>query len=310
MRYSRAVRAQVWAMLRGCTSVVFVLPLLIGAALQACSQDKAQALAGTWMEVDGTDYAIVRPTEEGWIFEDDGGRYPAVYEGGVLKISTGLGEVTGIYDSETGMMLLRVGTREMDFKRADCSGFLTGRYLEKRGYGRFYFGEDCTFKQGDYYEEVRSWGAYDVKDSSIALHLASEGEPTVALTGQIRNGEIGIEDFVLVREGTEAYAEAVDREKALLQESKDKAYSAAMKSDLRNLAREQEGYLAGHGIYASTLDQLLEYDASAGVTVTISNASRTAWEATASHTGTTRTCTIAVGSTLRTGMTERVPYCR
>ena len=260
-------------------------------ALSGCGKDNAQALAGTWMQVDGTDYAIVRPTEEGWIFEDESGRYPAVYEGGMLKFSILLGEVTVIYDSEAGTMLLRVGTREMDFKRADCSKFPTGQYLSKGGERRFYFGEDCTFKQTDLKEEeVLSRGAYDVRDSSIALHFASE----MAQTWQVRNGEIGIGDFVFVREGTEAYAEAVDRGNALPRQ-RDAVYIAAMKTDLRFLVMAEEAYFSDYTTYTSS-GAAANYYTSAGVTVviTVTAGPPVSYHGIATHTGTTTSCAIYI----------------
>lgn len=50
--------------------------------------------------------------------------------------------------------------------------------------------------------------------------------------------------------------------------SKEKAYVAAMKSDLRNLTSAQEQQLAEHGVYAASLSAL-EFYVSAGVTISI-----------------------------------------
>ena len=77
--------------------------------------------------------------------------------------------------------------------------------------------------------------------------------------------------------------------------TKEKAYLASMKSDLRNLVTVEEGYLADNRIYASALGALT-YTPSTGVTVTIATGTASAWGATASHSGTTITCAIFYGS--------------
>lgn len=74
--------------------------------------------------------------------------------------------------------------------------------------------------------------------------------------------------------------------------TKEKAYLAAMKSDLRNLATYEESYAADYaGAY--TVDQAaLGFTPSLNVTVTISTAA-TPWAATAAHTQLpTKTCAI------------------
>jgi type II secretion system protein G len=88
--------------------------------------------------------------------------------------------------------------------------------------------------------------------------------------------------------------------------TKEKAYIASMKADLRNLINAQEAYFADNTTYASGTGAL-QYNQSAGVTVTISSATGTGWTAGAIHNGTTVSCTIAVGG-LATG-TEGEPLC-
>ena len=78
--------------------------------------------------------------------------------------------------------------------------------------------------------------------------------------------------------------------------TKNKAYVAAMKSDLRNLVTAEESYFADNVTYTTTLATTV-YNPSAGVTVTVGAASGTGWNATASHqalAGTT--CAIFGGS--------------
>src|SRR5829696_2729240 len=70
--------------------------------------------------------------------------------------------------------------------------------------------------------------------------------------------------------------------------TKEKAYVASMKSDLRNLVTAQEAYFADNSsAYAASITNLgtSRYKASTGVTVTISSGTSTNWAATASHSG-------------------------
>ena len=76
--------------------------------------------------------------------------------------------------------------------------------------------------------------------------------------------------------------------------TKEKAYIAAMKSDLRNLVTAEESYFADNTTY--TTDLGTAFSESAGVTVTITAATGLGWAATAAHNGTAQTCGIATGN--------------
>ncbi len=89
--------------------------------------------------------------------------------------------------------------------------------------------------------------------------------------------------------------------------TKEKAYVASMKSDLRNMVTAQEAYFADNSTYTTALSTA-EFSASQGVTVTIGNASGTGWSATASHNGTTTTCAIYLGDQATTNA-EGAPIC-
>ena len=92
--------------------------------------------------------------------------------------------------------------------------------------------------------------------------------------------------------------------------TKEKAYVAAMKSDLRNLVTAEESYFADQVSY-TTATTAINYNSSTGVTVTIGTATGTGWNATASHNATTKTCGIYVGSASApvTGQNEGEPKC-
>ena len=90
--------------------------------------------------------------------------------------------------------------------------------------------------------------------------------------------------------------------------TKEKAYIASMKSDLRNLITAQEAYFSDNSSnYATSTTALgTTYKSSSGVTVTMGTVSNTGWAATAGHTSTTKTCKIAVGGT---ATNEGEPIC-
>ena len=92
--------------------------------------------------------------------------------------------------------------------------------------------------------------------------------------------------------------------------TKEKAYVAAMKSDLRNLVTAQESYFADQVSY-TTSTTAINFNSSTGVTVSITAATGTGWSATASHNATTKTCGIYVGSATApvAGQNEGEPKC-
>jgi prepilin-type N-terminal cleavage/methylation domain-containing protein len=93
--------------------------------------------------------------------------------------------------------------------------------------------------------------------------------------------------------------------------TKEKAYLASMKSDLRNLLASQEGYLTDWMTY-TTSTSALTWSQSAGVTVTIGFADAQGWSATAKHNGTSKTCGIYYGSATSpvAGAIEGEPKCQ
>ena len=91
--------------------------------------------------------------------------------------------------------------------------------------------------------------------------------------------------------------------------TKEKAYVAAMKSDLRNLVTAQESYFADNVTYTSTIGNL-SFSSSAGVTVAVNGADGKGWSASATHNGTAKTCAIYAGSTNTiAGQAEGEPKC-
>ena len=90
--------------------------------------------------------------------------------------------------------------------------------------------------------------------------------------------------------------------------TKEKAYVAAMKSDLRNLVTAQEAYFSdNNSSYASSTGAMgTNYKSSSGVTVTISGVTNTGWSASSTHNSTAKTCAISVGGT---ATNEGEPVC-
>jgi type IV pilus assembly protein PilA len=91
--------------------------------------------------------------------------------------------------------------------------------------------------------------------------------------------------------------------------TKEKAYVASMKSDLRNLVTAQEAYFSDNNssYAASTAAMGTNYKASSGVTVTINSSTPTGWTASSVHASTAKTCAISLGG----GATnEGEPVCQ
>jgi type IV pilus assembly protein PilA len=79
--------------------------------------------------------------------------------------------------------------------------------------------------------------------------------------------------------------------------TKEKAYIAAMKSDLKNFVTAEEAYFADnntYGTYANVNGANL-FTATTSVTVATGVNNATGFNATATHTGTTKTCGVFVG---------------
>jgi type IV pilus assembly protein PilA len=100
--------------------------------------------------------------------------------------------------------------------------------------------------------------------------------------------------------------------------TKEKAYLASMKTDLRNGATAQEGYFADNQLYlsgtaanpATPLVALGNFVPSAGVTVTFTATAGTGWSAVATHTATARTCAIFIGvAAVAPATVEGEPKC-
>lgn len=88
-----------------------------------------------------------------------------------------------------------------------------------------------------------------------------------------------------------------------VQAARGNAFVAAMKSDLRNLAVEEESYLYDFRVYAgdaATL-QARGHELSPGVTLLINEATPMGWSATVSHTGTTIRCYLFTGAAAPVG---------
>jgi len=90
--------------------------------------------------------------------------------------------------------------------------------------------------------------------------------------------------------------------------TKEKAYVAAMKSDLRNLVTAQEAYFSdNNSSYASSTGSMgTNYKSSSGVTVTMGAVTTTGWTATSMNASTAKTCAISVGGT---ATNEGEPVC-
>jgi prepilin-type N-terminal cleavage/methylation domain-containing protein len=91
--------------------------------------------------------------------------------------------------------------------------------------------------------------------------------------------------------------------------TKEKAYIATMKADLRNLVTAEEAYFSEKTAYGNLGDLGTMYQASSGVAVTATPDMGKGWMASASHTGTDQTCVIKTGSQVASGEADGEPIC-
>ena len=100
--------------------------------------------------------------------------------------------------------------------------------------------------------------------------------------------------------------------------TKEKAYLASMKSDLRNMATTQEAYFADFQVYVSgsasnvggTTASINGFVPSSGVSVTATASGGTGWSASSTHSGTAKTCAIFVGvGSVAPAVVEGEPKC-
>ncbi len=93
--------------------------------------------------------------------------------------------------------------------------------------------------------------------------------------------------------------------------TKEKAYLAAMKSDLRNLVTAEEAYFSDYTTYTSS-GPAANYTTSAGVTVviTVTGGPPVSYKGIATHTGTAESCAIYINETAALPATnEGEPKC-
>jgi prepilin-type N-terminal cleavage/methylation domain-containing protein len=83
---------------------------------------------------------------------------------------------------------------------------------------------------------------------------------------------------------------------------RERAYMAAVISDLKNLATQQEVYHSANQVYASALTSLTNFSVSEGINLAINEATGTGWAATGFHSALTgRQCGIFFGGASAAG---------
>jgi len=94
---------------------------------------------------------------------------------------------------------------------------------------------------------------------------------------------------------------------------KERAMVAAMRSDLHNMITAQEAFYSSGLQYNNgpVPDPAFAYSVSEHVTVTLVNVTPSGWGATATHSGSTRTCAVFVGTggPVAPAVTEGQPAC-
>jgi type IV pilus assembly protein PilA len=79
---------------------------------------------------------------------------------------------------------------------------------------------------------------------------------------------------------------------------KERAIVASMRSDLRNLVAAEEAYFTNALTYygGAIPDAAFSYNVTQGVSISLSSVTNAGWAATATHTGTAKTCAVFVGA--------------
>ena len=93
--------------------------------------------------------------------------------------------------------------------------------------------------------------------------------------------------------------------------TKEKAYLATMKTDLRNLVTAEEGYFSDNQAFTTDL-AAAGFSPSKNVSITVDQLTGNGWHANATHSiATTRTCDVYVGdAATNAGQKDGVPVCK
>jgi prepilin-type N-terminal cleavage/methylation domain-containing protein len=78
--------------------------------------------------------------------------------------------------------------------------------------------------------------------------------------------------------------------------TKQKAYVAQMKSDIKNLATAEEAFFYDSAFYTTSLASLNNFRSSTGVTLAVLEATPGGWSARATHSQTPRECVLYQGN--------------
>lgn len=100
---------------------IIFLGLSVLFILSSCVS-KDNDIIGDWVNIkDNTKFAKIYKSGEAYSYEDSSGKYPATYRDGILKINTGMGEATAVYDKQAETLVLRYLIAEEKFKRGQPS---------------------------------------------------------------------------------------------------------------------------------------------------------------------------------------------
>jgi len=83
--------------------------------------------------------------------------------------------------------------------------------------------------------------------------------------------------------------------------TKEKAYIAAMKTDLRNLATAEEAFFYDSAKYSLVFTQMNNFAPTVGVSITVNEATAKGWSATAISVNTARKCYVFSGTATPVG---------
>ena len=84
--------------------------------------------------------------------------------------------------------------------------------------------------------------------------------------------------------------------------ARDRAYVAALTSELRNLTTAEESYYYGHDTYAPSVGLLPGYNPTVGASVSVNEATPGGWSASVASANTSRHCFIFYGTAAPVGV--------
>lgn len=99
--------------------ILTVITMFAALFMTGCeSSSEANKLVGEWVQVDNDSvWATITKTDDGYLWEEEGGSYPASFADGKLTFNTSIAEAVAYYDSESNNMIVEFMGHEFRYER-------------------------------------------------------------------------------------------------------------------------------------------------------------------------------------------------